>query len=120
MSSTEDGTEKGEHLLRELFLSGRLVQRHRGVTGRQTVAPSTPPLSNATRLTSVVRTRGTRRPETSAGTATEERHYSSHRLCTLASSSRTTSASVSSSSQMHHRLPAVAGASGATDGTSFR
>ncbi|CAG9538966.1 unnamed protein product [Cercopithifilaria johnstoni] len=88
------GTESNEHLLRELlrFSSGRIGQR-RNIGEHQVVAPFTP-LSNSSRLTGATGTHVgvARRPETSR---TEERH-SSHRLCTMASSSR-----ASLSSQTH-------------------
>ncbi|VDN17193.1 unnamed protein product [Gongylonema pulchrum] len=117
VSSTEDG-EKGDYLLRELLhiSSGRLAQR-RGIAGRQVVAPSTPPLTTAARLKSSgtgsgPRARGLRRPD-GFGAAAEERQRSSQRLCTLASSSRTSVMSA----QVHHRTQPVAGATGTSDGT---
>ncbi|KAL3985583.1 hypothetical protein ACH3XW_39205 [Acanthocheilonema viteae] len=107
------GTENNEHLLRELFRlsSGRIGQR-RGIGEHQVVAPSTP-LSNSSRLAAATGTHVgvARRPETSR---IEERQYSSHRLCTIASSSRPTL-----SSQMHRSQP-IAGASGVNDNTFSR
>lgn len=111
VSNTGDGTESNEHLLRELLRlsSGRVGQR-RGIGEHQVVAPSTPPLSNSSRLTAATGTHVgvARRPETSR---MEERQYSSHRLCTVASSSR-----AALSSQVHRTQP-VAGASGINDNT---
>lgn len=104
------GTESNEHLLHELLRlsSERIGQRHR-IGEHQVVAPSTP-LSNPSRPTAATAAHAgvARHPETSR---IEERQYSSHRLCTIASSSRATP-----SSQMY-RTQSIAGASGINDST---
>ncbi|KAK6109086.1 hypothetical protein QQG55_34590 [Brugia pahangi] len=111
VSNTGGETENNEHLLSDLLRlnSGRVAQR-RDLGEHQVVAPSTPPLSNSSRLTAATgsHVRIPRRPDTAKG---EERQYNSHRLCTMASSSRT-----ALSSQMHRTQP-TAGASGMNDNT---
>uniref|UniRef100_A0A1I7W4D5 MIF4G domain-containing protein n=1 Tax=Loa loa TaxID=7209 RepID=A0A1I7W4D5_LOALO len=111
VSNTGDGTENNEHLLRELLRlkSGRVDQRC-GTSEHQIVAPSTSPASNSSRLTAAARThvRVACRPETSK---MEERQGSSHRLCTMASSSR-----ASLSSQVHRTQPIIV-ASGINENT---
>ncbi|EJW85335.1 hypothetical protein WUBG_03753, partial [Wuchereria bancrofti] len=111
VSNTGGETENNKHLLSDLLHlnSGRVAQRC--IIGEhQIVAPSTPPLSNSSRLTAATGThvRTPRRPNTAK---VEERQYNSHRLCTIASSSRS-----ALSSQVHRTQP-IAGASGMNDNT---
>lgn len=83
---------------------GRVGQR-RSIVEHHIVAPSTPPLSNSSRLTHV----GVeRRPESCR---TEDRAYSSRRLCNIASSSRAALPSQA------HRTQSIAGANGISDNT---
>lgn len=90
--------------------SGRISEcRGVGKHQHQVVVPSTQ-LSPSSRLTAATETHVevARRPETSR---IEERQHSSHRLCTMASSSRATL-----SSQMN-RTQSIAGASGINNNT---
>uniref|UniRef100_A0A915PS38 DUF4005 domain-containing protein n=1 Tax=Setaria digitata TaxID=48799 RepID=A0A915PS38_9BILA len=109
VSSTGTGTEGNEHLLRELLrLSSGRVGQHRGISEHQVVAPSTPPLSNSSRITAAAGAH-VRVPRRSEASGMEERQYGSHRLCSMASSSRT-----ALSSQVH-RTQTVAGSGGTSD-----
>ncbi|MCP9260670.1 hypothetical protein DINM_004052 [Dirofilaria immitis] len=104
VSNAGSGTETNEHLLRDLLRSspGRVSRGE-----HQAVAPSTPPLLNLSRVTAATGNHAgvARRSETAR---TEERQYSTHRLCNIASSSRT--------SQLHRTQP-IASASGICDNT---
>ncbi|VDN07020.1 unnamed protein product [Thelazia callipaeda] len=110
--TVEDTKDKNENLLRELLrMSSERVGHCRGMSERH-VAPSTPCRSGSSRLSTAsgIRARVQHRSDNSGS---EERHYSSHRLCTVESSSRTPISSVV------RRAQPVAGAS-CTNENNFR